>query len=158
MDATTMPSLTSLVANLKKDYPHLSFVQSDKFLWSPADQSVHYISSVTAADAQLLHELSHGILKHSQYGKDIELIIMERQAWAKAKELADHYSVSIGESIIEDHLDTYREWMHVRSSCPSCGATGVETKKYLYHCVACLTDWKVNEARICGLKRYKVTK
>lgn len=153
-----MQSLTSLVAKLKTDYPDLLFVHSDKFLWSPADQSVHYYETVEAADAQLLHELSHGILRHSNYERDIELVIMEREAWAMAKEIAKKYAVQIDESLIEDHLDTYREWMHSRSLCPSCGATGVETRKHLYHCVACRSDWKVNEARICGLKRYKVIK
>ena len=58
------------------------------------------------------------------------------------------------EDFIEEHLDTYRDWLHARSSCPDCTATGYQTDASTYACPACSHTWRVNEARICQLRRY----
>jgi hypothetical protein len=157
MDVITMPPLTSLVAKLSADYPELSFVSSAEFSWSPSNKSVYYTSKSPSSASLLLHELSHALLGHDSYDKDISLIAMERDAWEKASDLAVDYGVTINEDTVQDHLDSYREWMHARSRCPSCDAIGVQNGKNTYHCVACRADWTVNEARLCGLKRYKIT-
>ncbi len=146
MDATTMPSI---VAQLAKDYPAFQFVEGDDFHWSPEKKTIDY---TTGPDALLLHELGHALLDHKDYASDIGLLAMERDAWDKARTLP--YGVALSDDIIQDHLDTYREWLHARSTCPKCGATGHQVKKLGYHCVACGADWRVNEARVCGLKRY----
>lgn len=151
-----MPSITSLLTKLRADYPAISFSKSDTFRWSPSEQTVYYADD-SQAEARLLHEVSHYLLNHSVYVKDIDLIKMERDAWEKARSLAPHYAVTLDEETIQAHLDTYREWLHARSTCPACGATGVQTKQGAYHCVACGADWRVNEARTCGLKRYTTT-
>jgi hypothetical protein len=102
----------------------------------------------------LLHELGHATLGHSDYNKDIELLSLERAAWDQAELLAQQYNLSINENLIEDHLDTYRDWLHSRSLCPQCSFTGLQTGNAQYSCPACHAKWRVNQARTCGLKRY----
>lgn len=104
----------------------------------------------------LLHELSHAVLNHTDYLKDIGLLELERNAWDYAQTtLAPLYDVTIEEDIVQDSLDTYRDWLHARSTCPECGATGLQVKQRDYKCVACQTTWHVNDARFCALRRYK---
>lgn len=82
---------------------------------------------------------------------------MERDAWNRAKtQLGPQYAVDIKDSAIEQALDSYRDWLHARSTCPNCTATGFQTKKQHYSCLACGEKWRVNEARLCGLKRYSL--
>lgn len=150
-----MPSTLSLIHQLKSDYPQFHFKKAKRFLWSPSENTVYY----TSADddyAFLLHELSHGLLGHAEYNRDIELIAMERAAWDKAVELAPSYGLTITEDTIENTLDSYRDWLHARSTCPNCKAIGLQIKQRTYTCLACHHNWRVNEARICALRRYTV--
>ena len=158
MDATTMPSIHSLLPSLIADYPGITFLSGDLFSWSPSRQTVYYNEADPSNVELFLHELSHGLLEHRRYSKDVELLAMEAAAWSKAQEIAQKYDITISEDTAEDNLDTYREWMHARSSCPTCEAIGYQIKKDTYHCVACDASWRVNEARLCGLKRYTLTK
>lgn len=147
-----MPSTISLIQRLKTDYPQFIFKKSDRFLWSPSERTV-FFTGTHNNDAFLLHELSHGLLSHAGYNRDIELIAMERAAWDNATTIATAYGYVIDADIIESTLDSYREWLHARSTCPNCKATGLQVKKQTYHCPACQHSWRVNEARVCGLKR-----
>jgi hypothetical protein len=133
------------------------FVQADEFRWLPEEQTIFY-DPISADTASLLHEVAHAVLDHAAYSRDIELIELERQAWQYASEhMAQKYRVAITSDQIEDSLDTYRDWLHARSTCPTCQATGLQAKKNEYKCIACLGRWRVNDARICGLRRYKIT-
>lgn len=154
MDATIMRSIPSLLPELKEAYPHLTFTPGEQFRWSPSSQTVFYEESSDNAPL-LLHELGHGVLQHRKYTRDIELIGLEREAWDEALKLGLTHGVEIDRDGIEDHLDTYREWMHARSTCPQCTATGIQVDAQHYRCVACGNEWRVNEARICALRRYK---
>lgn len=150
-----MPSTTYLIKSLKNDYPQFVFKKGSEFLWSHAEHTVYY----TLKDdncAFLFHELSHGLLDHTDYKRDIELIAMEREAWDKARELAKHYGVTIDDDFVQSTLDTYRDWLHTRSACPKCDATGMQTEKSTYKCLACNHEWRVNEARLCALRRYSI--
>lgn len=149
-----MPLTPSLLAKISADIPHLTFSPAEDFLWSPAENTVYFSVEGDTADALLLHELAHGLLDHHEYAQDISLLSLEMQAWEKARELAAEYDVPMNEEDIQDHLDTYREWLHARSTCPECEATGYEEKPRQYRCIACTHTWRVNEARTCGLKRY----
>jgi hypothetical protein len=152
-----MQSMPSLIKSLKTDYPHFIFKESDSFLWSHTEHTIYYACSDD--DCSLLfHELSHAILNHADYKRDIELIAMEREAWDKAKEIAKKYDVSIDDDFIQSNLDTYRDWLHTRSTCPKCSATGLQIKKNDYKCLACNHQWRVNEARTCALRRYSSKK
>lgn len=149
-----MPSTLSLLPKLKKDYPHLLFTPGARFAWSPDAHTVFYDESEPANTSLLLHELAHGLLGHHDYSKDVELVAMETEAWDKALELSRAYSLNITDDTIQDTLDTYREWLHARSTCPQCEATGFQSGKNEYRCVACSHQWRVNEARLCALRRY----
>jgi hypothetical protein len=81
---------------------------------------------------------------------------MERDAWDKANEIAEIYHLEINDEIVQSTLDTYRDWLHERSNCPVCQASGIQIEKYAYRCIACNHKWRVNEARICALRRYKI--
>jgi hypothetical protein len=154
MDAIIMLSITSLLASLKDTYPQFTFKPTDDFSWSAAEHTVYYNTSVKNAWVFLLHELAHGLLGHADYTRDIELLAMERQAWERAKTLAADYNLTIDDEVSESTLDSYRDWLHARSTCPNCTATGLQIKKHTYSCPACGTTWQVNEARTCALRRY----
>jgi hypothetical protein len=151
-----MPSTASLTARLRHDYPQFKFKKNSDYLWSPSDKTVYYTASNSYE--LLLHELSHGLLGHVDYDRDIELIAMERAAWDKATELAKSYNITVSEDLVESALDSYRDWLHARSSCPNCNATGLQIKRQTYSCPACSHAWRVNEARICALRRYDSNK
>ena len=152
-----MPSIASLLPKLQADFPALTFTAGDDFRWSPQDKTIYYLMD-SPDNASLLHEVAHATLGHSRYTKDIGLIEMEREAWEYTQQhLAASYHVTIDEETIQTALDTYRDWLHARSTCPNCQATGVQTKADQYKCVACHMQWRVNEARICALRRYKLT-
>lgn len=154
MDATTMRSMSSLIHKLKTDHPTITFFKTDQFSWSPTTHTVHYSTEIPHASALLLHELSHALLDHHEYQRDVQLLNMETAAWEEAKKQAEHYKIKVSEDVIQDHLDTYRDWMHARSTCPECTATGYQSGASEYTCPACTHTWRVNEARVCGLKRY----
>lgn len=156
MDATTMPSMRSMLAKLKQDFPALHIVQGDTFRWSPETQTVYYAD--TDDTASLLHEIAHAELGHTGYTRDIELLQMEREAWDKALMLAKKYGSTIDDAHIETMLDTYRDWLHARSTCPNCQATGIQSAARQYTCLACNHVWTVNEARSCALRRYSLSK
>lgn len=150
-----MPA-TSLLAKLEHDFPSIHFAPGDGFRWSPTESTVFYDDP--SDFAQLLHETSHGLLDHRDFIRDITLLEMERDAWQKARELALSYQLAISDDTIETALDTYRDWLEARSNCPNCSMTGVQQARYHYRCPACLTTWRVNDARVCGLKRYVIKK
>jgi hypothetical protein len=116
--------MKKLLERLQADYPGIRFTRGEAFFWSPKDKSVTY-ASVSAqpliARWSLLHEVSHGILGHMSYKSDFELMELEVAAWHKAQELGKQYDVEIDPEHIQDCLDTYRDWLHRRSTCPTCG-------------------------------------
>jgi hypothetical protein len=153
-----MPSITSLATRLQSDFPDFHFTSSNEFRWSPEEKTVYYDVSSNES-VTLLHELAHAILAHTTYIRDIGLLEMERDAWEYTKRtLAPRYAVPISETIAQDSLDTYRDWLHARSACPQCEATGLQMTESIYRCIACGTRWHVNDARFCALRRYKITK
>ncbi len=157
MDATTTPSLSSLIETLKTAYPQFTFTEAERFSWSPSEHTVFYAPNESPAAALLLHELSHGLLDHHAYRRDVELVAMETAAWEEAKQQAKALSLQVDDDDIQDHLDTYREWLHARSTCPECNANGYQTGAFTYECPACTHTWRVNEARICALRRYSTS-
>lgn len=151
-----MPSTTSLISSLERDFPAISFVAGDTFRWSPEDSTIYYKDAPDAA--LLLHEVAHAALGHSVFNRDIELLQMERDAWDYAVDvLAKKYRVKVSQDTAQSMLDTYRDWLHARSTCPECEATGLQTTRDRYTCLACKSSWKVNEARSCALRRYQLS-
>ncbi len=150
-----MPSMNSLLARLTSDYPELRFTPDSRYAWAPETHTVHF-NAEDHDEILLLHELSHGILGHKSYQEDLSLVNMEAAAWEKAREISSKYGISISEEVINDNLNTYRDWMHARSTCPDCSASGYQSGAKEYTCPACTCRWQVNEARLCGLKRKKI--
>ena len=149
-----MPSTTSIIQNLKNKYPQFIFSPSDNFCWSYSDNTIFYNEKLPNFNLFILHELAHAILQHNSYDRDIQLVTMERQAWDYTIELAKLFKIKAPESIIQSNIDSYRDWMHSRSTCPKCTATGLQINKKNYKCPACNHTWMVNEAKMCSLKRY----
>ena len=156
MVVTTMPSIDLLIKSLSADFPQLAFHETDHFSWAPSTKTVSFCLSEPHGAERLLHEVAHAQLSHKGYERDIDLIGMERDAWQQARtQLSETYHIPIATDIVESHMDSYRDWLHARSTCPHCSATGIQVGKKSYKCLACLKAWDVNEARVCGLKRYK---
>jgi hypothetical protein len=132
------------------------FKKSVRFLWSPNEQTIYYFYESKNDYVYMFHELSHAILGHADYTRDVELLAMERDAWDKAVEIAKKYKMGIDDETVQSTLDTYRDWLHDRSTCPICSANGIQTEKYTYKCLECNHEWRVNEARLCALRRYKM--
>ena len=156
MAAITMqPTNKALLFRLKADYPDITFVLGDDFKWSRVRREI------TVSDGPLLyllHELAHALLSHTNYSLDIELLRQEREAWDLVRShLGPKYDVSLHEELAQEALDTYREWMHTRSLCPSCGLSCLQTKTSIYVCVNCRCSWRPNDARRHALRRYKLT-
>ena len=62
---------------------------------------------------------------------------MEREAWEKARELAESYGILYDTGVVEEQLDTYRDWLDNKSRCPKCGLTRYQTPDQMYHCPRC---------------------
>lgn len=151
-----MPSTDSLLDTLRQEYADITFVQGEQFEWQPTTRTIMFDPEDAHFDAHLLHELGHALLGHSEYDRDIDLIAMERDAWQTAKmELAPKHGVTVTSELLHHDMDTYRDWLHDRSTCPHCTSNGIQTKKSQYTCVTCRGTWGVNEARSCQLRRYR---
>ena len=153
--------MKKLLYTLQTDYPDLHFVAADKFYWSPQDNTVYYNKTRlqdTTAEWALLHELSHGVLHHTSYTTDVDLLQLEVQAWAQAKDIAKTYGITIDEEHIQDCLDTYRDWLHARSRCPECGEHGLQTHGSTYECLNCTSTWHVTQERFCRPYRRRINK
>lgn len=133
---TEASDLRDLISKIKADYPNFTFKTGRKFAF-------RYPKTITIGPSEpfdsllLLHEVSHALLGHRDYSRDIDRVKMESEAWEKAKELANHYGVETDENLIQDELDTYREWLHKKSCCPKCGLTRYQTSDQIYHCPRC---------------------
>lgn len=158
MPNNTMPKLSGLLEELQKDYSEFSFVESKQFSWHAGKRHVSYRKKPLETERgawAILHELGHAILDHTDYTSDVELLQMEVAAWEKARELATHYKLPIDEDYIQDCLDSYRDWLHVRATCPTCFMRCFQKDTYSYQCHNCGTSWRVTRSRHCRPYRRK---
>lgn len=142
--------MKTLLSQLQISFPELSFVAGDQFYWSPETKTVYYLRNATGQRASwsLLHETGHGILGHTSYAADFELLRLEVAAWEQAITLATSFNITIDPNHIQDCLDTYREWLYKRSICPNCTAKCLQQDDHVhYHCFNCHTVWKVSANR-----------
>lgn len=150
--------MTKLLTRLSVEFPHFKFVPGESFFWSAKNNEIQYVNdqlSTMHGSWSLLHELGHAICNHQSYGSDIELLILERDAWEKAREIAQKYNLSIDENHVEDCMDTYRDWLHQRSRCPRCAVHSVQTNNTTYCCYNCGQKWTVTVSRFCRPYRLK---
>lgn len=141
-----------LIDTLEQDYSFLAFIPGDVFCWSPKQQQIGYIKdalSLASGNWRLLHEVGHATLGHDNYQSDLELLQLETAAWEEARRLANVYGHQIDEEHIQDCLDSYRDWLHQRSTCPKCGNRSLQQDPETYQCFNCLQIWKVSSSRFC---------
>lgn len=141
-------------------YPKLKFKKASDFMWSPSDKQIHYNTERLKAEQgqySLLHEVGHALLGHKTYDHDIDLLAYELDAWEKAKKVAKELEVSIDQDYIEDCLDSYRDWLKKRSTCPECSFVNFQTSHLVYDCFNCGCSWKVSASQICRIQRIKIT-
>lgn len=150
--------MKNLLKRLSVDYPGIKFQEGESFFWSPKDGTVTYVlhpAQNKIAEWSLLHEVSHGILGHTDYSSDFELVQLEVEAWQHARELANKYDIKIDQDHIEDCLDTYRDWLHRRSTCPNCNSVSTQSDPKTYRCFNCKSTWQVSNSRFC--RPYRIT-
>ena len=129
MDAT-------FLARVKSDYPEYKFISGKRFSFRPPKTIV--IGPEEPNDSLLLlHELGHALSNHRDFNTSVRRVKMEREAWEKARELCSLYEVEYNDELIEEELDTYRDWLHKKTCCPKCGLTMFQTPDGVYHCPRC---------------------
>jgi hypothetical protein len=128
MDAT-------FLAKIKNDFPSLRFVEGPRFLFRPP-RTVVYVSG--GSQLLFLHELGHALTGLYDFKTEVERLKIEALAWEKAKELASNYGVSVDEDLIEEELDSYRDFLHQKSRCPECGLTRFQTPDGNWYCPRCV--------------------
>lgn len=143
--------MDKVVSKLKKDFPELTFAISEGFCWSPFQKTIMYNpkNSEQSGLWALLHEVGHGLLGHVSYNSDFELLQLEVAAWDKAQGIQAKYAQKIDPEHIQNCLDTYREWLHRRSTCPVCGNNSLQQSINKYRCFNCHTTWRVTSSRFC---------
>lgn len=143
-------------ATIFKEFTNVSFVPGHTFTWSPRKRVIIYDKNLLETNRgamALLHEIGHAKLNHQTYNFDIELINMEVEAWAQARNLAKRHNVPIDESHIDECLETYRIWLYKRSRCPTCSNTSVQESTRKYRCFLCRTTWEVASTRTTQPRR-----
>lgn len=143
--------MDKLIDQLKHDFPELRFIKGDRFCWQSRTQKIIYdIDSSRLANWALLHEVAHANLNHINFASDFGLLKQEVEAWSNAKTLANKYKINISDDYIEDCLDTYRDWLYSRSTCPLCLNACIQIdNEPVYLCHNCDHSWRVSRARLC---------
>ncbi len=145
---TSPKTSNKFIRQLETDYPQFKFRAGNQEHWSPRTQTITY---ETAKGEELkyglLHELAHALLDHSGYTTDFELLKLESLAWHKAAEIGQKYAVNINEDHIQNCLDTYRDWLHRRSKCPTCSVHVMQQNSTTYKCFNCGETWQVSAGR-----------
>ena len=159
MDAMTSSFKTAnnLVTKIADDYPQFKFKAGSQEHWSPKTKTITYDPDDLSTNScyGLLHELAHALLGHNSYKTDFELLKLESLAWQKAAQIGDKYGVKIDDDHIQNCLDTYRDWLHRRSKCPTCGIHVMQTEPSTYKCFNCQTSWQVSAGRFARSYRRK---
>ena len=151
------PKTIAFISKIAKDYPQFKFVAGNSDHWSPKNATINYIPDqpLKSLKYSVLHELAHALLEHENYQSDFELLKLEVQAWDLAAETGKKYGVKIEQEHIQNCLDTYRDWLHKRSACPTCGTHVLQKDISHYQCYNCRTVWKVSSGRFVRPYRRK---
>lgn len=131
-----MENSIKFLASIKKTYPEFNFKQGKRFSFRPK-KTITYSETENNFELLLLHELGHALNGDFSFKTDIERLKIEMNAWETAKKLANSLNVTYDEEFIENELDSYRNWLHKKSLCKSCGLTRYQTPDGAYHCPHC---------------------
>lgn len=124
--------LNSLVAS----FPELSFKPGKKFLFRPK-KTVFYAEENKNFPLLLLHETAHALLGHFSFSTELERLTIERDAWEKTRSLCADFALPFDEEFAEANLDTYRDWLHQKTLCKTCGLTCLEVDSESLYCPFC---------------------
>lgn len=145
-----------LLTSLKELLTGVEFKDASNFYWSPQRNTI-YMNSQALAQKEgqwaLLHEAGHATKGHERYQTDAGLLILEVEAWSEAEELAMQLGLSIPPEHVQDCLDTYRDWLYARSTCPKCTLNSLQVDETTYLCLNCSTRWSVSHSRFCRAYR-----
>ncbi len=148
--------MNEMIIALQLAYPEVTFVNGNQFSWSAQTKTITYKQTNNISDAwSLLHEVGHAILEHSDFETDIGLLLKESAAWEVAQQLAIERKTVMPQDYIDDCLDSYRDWLNKRSTCPHCGSQGLQTSIGIYTCINCNQLWYVTQNRLCRPYRKK---
>lgn len=147
MDAMNMPkSILPSLQTIIEDFSQFSFHLSDDFYYSAREDCIYYNPAYLDDEAgvfQLLHEIGHALSGHHHFESGIELLRMETEAWNREQKIAANYQLVIPDAIVEHCIDSYRDWLHMRSQCPRCQNISIETSSSHYRCFNCGQEWSV---------------
>lgn len=142
--------LEHLLKKLPQLLPNIRIVSGESLHWSPENQTITYKPEESNENIWgLLHEVGHARLKHIRYTSDMELLQLEVAAWSEAELIAQVLDLIIDHEHIQDCLDTYRDWLHQRSTCPRCGIVSFQEAAKGYYCYNCYKAWSVSASRFC---------
>ena len=128
--------MDDFVSKLEKDFPDLKFKTGKKFAFRPP-RTIVLGPEEPNYKLLTLHEVAHALCGHRDFKIDVERVKMECEAWEKARELAQDYGIEANEDLVQNELDTYRDWLHQKSRCRICGLTRFQTTDGRYHCPRC---------------------
>lgn len=163
MDVMSMPKIAlPKIETIFEDFAQLSFQEADEFYFSAKNHCIYYNKIRIHTEAgifQLLHEIGHALSNHHHFESGIQLLKMESEAWRKAQSIAKQYELEIPEALVEGCIDSYRDWLHLRSQCPNCKNTSLEFEAGAYHCFNCQQKWSVplNQRSRCYRLKTKST-
>ena len=142
------PEIAQLLSQIAHDYPELTLKAGSRFTWKPP-RTIIYEPIGTYSPLyfalQTLHELGHAASGHKDYQTTVERLKIESEAWSAARKLFLKYQKtgilpadwSWDEDFAESKLDTYRNWLHTKTTCKTCGLTMYQTTDGIYHCPLC---------------------
>lgn len=141
------------ILQLSSDFPDYHFTTGRKFAFRPP-HTIVIGPHEESWQLLLLHELGHAMSGHRSFSTHIARLKMEVEAWTKAESLASKYQIPWNETRVQEELDTYRNWLHQKSRCPSCGLTRFQTTDGQYHCPRC-ESFKRPSSQDHGEKSYR---
>lgn len=146
---TSSKTPAKFINQVAADYPQFSFIAGASEHWSPKTKTITYEQDKSEEYIKygVLHELAHAQLDHNNYHSDFELLKLESQAWELAAKIGKNYGVDIDGEHIQNCLDTYRDWLHRRSKCPTCGMHVLQKDIRTYQCFNCGASWNVSAGR-----------
>lgn len=134
--------MQNLIKKIASDYPELELSEGARFQFTPPNYLYYTTDEAEHPELLLLHELGHYLIGETDYSTDIELLEIEAKAWAKARELCNNYQLEYDDGFAEDHIDSYRDYLHFASLCNNCQLAGYQDDSGNYHCALCGATWR----------------
>lgn len=134
-------SMKALVPKLQALYPNLSFKFGRRFAFKPPKTISIGPDEGPYTPQLLFHELGHALSKEYAYSTKVERLRIESIAWQTGKAAYQEHQQALNlpswdDDFAEDNLDTYRDWLHQKSICRTCGLTMFEDDSG-WHCPYC---------------------